>query len=68
VFFFSASLFRPVLIGWSVIHPSFHLAPPLLFENFLLIFCLSVLPYLAATVIPAWRSASVPADSALSGM
>jgi len=68
VAFFEASLFRPVLVGWSVIYPSFKLAPPLLFENFLLIFCLSVLPYLAATVIPAWRSASVPADSALSGM
>ncbi len=68
VVFFEASLFRPVLVGWSVIYPSFQLAPKILVENFLLIFCLSVLPYLAATVIPAWRSASVPADSALSGM
>lgn len=68
IVFFEASLFRPVLIGWSVIHPSFQLIPRVLVENFLLIFCLSVLPYLAATVIPAWRSASIPADSALSGM
>ncbi len=68
VAFFAASLFRPVLIGWSVIHPSFSLVPSFMVTNFLLIFCFSVLPYLAATVIPAWRSASVPADSALSGM
>ncbi len=68
VVFFDASLFRPVLVGWSVIYPPFQLAPTLVVENFLLIFCLSVLPYLVATVIPAWRSASVPADSALSGM
>jgi len=68
VVFFEASMFRPVLVGWSVIYPSFQLVPKILVENFLLIFCLSVLPYLAATVIPAWRSASVPADSALSGM
>lgn len=68
VVFFDASLFRPVLVGWSVIHPPFQLAPKIIVENFLLIFCLSVLPYLAATVIPAWRSASIPADSALSGM
>jgi len=67
VVFFEASLFRPVLVGWSVIYPPFQLAPKLVIENFLLIFCLSVLPYQAATVIPAWRSASVPADSALSG-
>lgn len=68
VVFFEASMFRPVLVGWSVIYPSFQLVPKILVENFLLIFCLSVLPYLAATVIPAWRSASVPADAALSGM
>ncbi len=68
VAFFEASLFRPVLVGWSVIYPSFSLIPSLMVTNFLLIFCFSVLPYLAATVIPAWRSASVPADSALSGM
>jgi ABC-type lipoprotein release transport system permease subunit len=68
VVFFEATMFRPVLIGWSVIYPTFQLAPKIMVENFLLIFCLSVLPYLAATVIPAWRSASVPADSALSGM
>ncbi|MCL7486578.1 MAG: FtsX-like permease family protein [Desulfobulbaceae bacterium] len=67
VAFFEASLFRPVLVGWSVIYPPFQLAPKLVIENFLLIFCLTVLPYQAATVIPAWRSASVPADSALSG-
>lgn len=68
IVFFDASLFRPILVGWSVIYPTFQLVPKILVENFLLIFCLSVLPYLAATVIPAWRSASIPADSALSGM
>ena len=67
VAFFSASLFRPVLVGWSVIYPSLQLVPSFILSHFLLVFCLSVLPYLAATVIPAWRSASVPADSAVSG-
>ncbi|HEB68327.1 MAG TPA: FtsX-like permease family protein [Desulfobulbus sp.] len=68
VVFFNASLFKPVLIGWSVIYPEFRLVPSFRLDQFLLVFSLSVLPYLAATVIPAWRSASVPADSALSGM
>lgn len=67
VVFFDASLFRPVLIGWSVIHPTFHLIPTISVADLLLIFSFSVLPYLAATVIPAWRCAIVPADSALSG-
>jgi len=68
VVFFNASLFKPVLVGWSVIYPEFRLVPSFRLDQFLLVFSLSVLPYLAATVIPAWRSASVPADSALSGM
>jgi ABC-type lipoprotein release transport system permease subunit len=68
VAFFEAALFRPVLVGWSVIYPTLHLVPSFVLSHFLLVFCFSVLPYLAATVIPAWRSASVSADSALSGL
>lgn len=68
VVFFNASLFSPVLLGWSVIRPSLRLVSSPELANFLLIFCCSVLPYLVATIIPAWRSASVPADSALSSM
>lgn len=67
VVFFDASLFRPVLVGWSVIYPAFHLIPTISVADLLLIFSFSVLPYLAATVIPAWRCAIVPADSALNG-
>jgi ABC-type lipoprotein release transport system permease subunit len=67
VAYFDAALFRPVLVGWSVIHPSLRLVPSLQVSHLLLIFCFTVLPYVAATVIPAWRSASVPADSVLSG-
>jgi len=31
----------------------------------MLIFSFSVMPYLAATVIPAWRCSTVPPDSAI---
>lgn len=64
---FEASLFRPVLVGWSVIYPPFKLAPGITLADLLLIFSFSILPYLAATVIPAWRCAIVPADSAIRG-
>ena len=63
--FFEASLLKPVMVGWSVIHPSFRLLPSVTLANLLLIFSFSVLPYLAATVIPAWRCSTVPADSAI---
>ncbi|MEJ2031581.1 MAG: FtsX-like permease family protein [Deltaproteobacteria bacterium] len=62
---FGAALFRPVMMGWSVISTSLHLVPDLALADFLLIFAFTVLPYLAATIIPAWRAATVPADSAI---
>jgi ABC-type lipoprotein release transport system permease subunit len=65
VSFFEAGLFRPILIGWSVLHPAMRLIPAVDLGETLLVLCLTVVPYLAATVIPAWRSAIIPADSAL---
>lgn len=67
VVYFAASLFRPVLMGWSVLRPELQLLPRLAAGDILLILAFTVIPYLAATVIPAWRSATVPADSALGG-
>ncbi|MDF1577278.1 MAG: ABC transporter permease [Desulfobulbales bacterium] len=65
VLFLEGSLFRPVLLGWSVIHPSLKIVPVIAAADLLLIFTLSVLPYLAATVIPAWRCSTVPPDAAI---
>ncbi len=65
VAFFEASLFRPIMLGWSVLHPALRLIPSVELGETLLILCLTVVPYLAATVIPAWRAAIIPADSAL---
>lgn len=65
VTYFEAALFRPVLLGWSVLRPTLYLLPSITYGDLLLILCLVVGPYLAATVIPAWRCASVPPDSAI---
>ncbi|MCA1765252.1 MAG: FtsX-like permease family protein [Desulfobulbaceae bacterium] len=65
ILFLEGSLFRPVLLGWSVIHPSLKIVPVFAAADLLLIFTLSVLPYLAATVIPAWRCSTVPPDAAI---
>lgn len=62
---FQATLFRPIMLGWSVLRPNFALLPPLAATDLLLVFSVSVLPYLAATAVPAWRAATVPAHSAL---
>ena len=65
VAFFDASLLKAVMVGWSVIHPPFKLLPSVTLADLLLIFTFSVLPYLGATVIPAWRCATVPPDSVI---
>lgn len=57
VFLFNAPLLRPFLIGWSVMYPSFDLMPVIELSSILIIIILSVIPYLAATIIPAWRGA-----------
>jgi ABC-type lipoprotein release transport system permease subunit len=62
---FQAALFRPIMLGWSVLRPNFALLPPLAATDLLLVFSVSVLPYLAATAVPAWRAATVPAHSVL---
>ncbi len=65
VCFFSAQLFKPILVGWSVLYPVLNLHPNLEFSDILLIFSLVVPPYMAATIIPAWRSAIIPPDAAV---
>lgn len=65
VVFFDGALFRPVFLGWSVVRPVFSLAPPFAVDDLLLVFSISVIPYLCATAVPAWRAASVRADSVI---
>ena len=65
VAFFDATLLKPVMVGWSVIHPPFTLLPSVKLADLLLIFSFSVLPYLGATVIPAWHCSTVPPDSVI---
>lgn len=65
VFFFSAALFEHALKGWSVIYPQFRLIPVVDAYQLTVLFFLTVLPYTAATIIPAWLAATVPPDAAM---
>ncbi|MFW2365536.1 MAG: ABC transporter permease [Desulforhopalus sp.] len=62
---FDGVLFRPVFLGWSVLRPAFHLVPRFAFSDMLLLFSISVIPYLCATAVPAWRAAVVRAESVI---
>lgn len=65
VFFLSAALFEHALKGWSVIYPQFRLVPVIDIYQLTVLFFLTVLPYTAATIIPAWLAATVPPDAAM---
>ena len=63
ILFFDGGLFRSVFLGWSVLRPTFDIVPYIQGRDILLLFAFSALPYLAATIIPAWRASIVRADS-----
>jgi ABC-type lipoprotein release transport system permease subunit len=67
VFFASASLFKPVLIGWSVLYPEFELTPSIDAYQVATLFFLTVVPYTVTTIIPSWRAATIDPDTVMRG-
>jgi len=67
VFFFSGSLFAPVLKGWAVLYPHFQLTPRVSVLQLAVLFALSVVPYTAASIVPTWRAATVDPDAVMRG-
>lgn len=65
VFFFSAFLFVPALKGWSVLYPQFRITPFIDPYQVAVLFCLTVVPYTVATIVPSWRAAIVDPDSVM---
>lgn len=65
VFYWSAPLFEPVLKGWSVLYPHFNLSPQVDVAQLATLFFLTVLPYVAATVVPVWRAATLDPDEVI---
>lgn len=57
VFFLNATILSPVIKGWSVLFPEFRLTPYIdLYQIFVLAF-LTIIPYVASTIIPSWKTA-----------
>jgi len=57
VFHYGGSVLAPLLKGWSVLFPEFHLQPHGELVQILTVFMLSVVPYSLATLVPAWKAA-----------
>ena len=67
VFYWDATVLAPVLKGWSVLFPTFRLTPFVDLYQLLAIGFLTVIPYVASTVIPAWNAAITDPESAMRG-
>ncbi|MBU0721029.1 FtsX-like permease family protein [bacterium] len=65
VYIFQAPLLRDIFIGYSDLKPSFEL--PFIFDlqTLALVFFLSVPVYIAATIIPSWKTATLEADEVI---
>jgi lipoprotein-releasing system permease protein len=57
LFVFDASLFASVVKGWSVLFPDFRITPYVDLYQIFVLASLTVVPYVASTVIPSWRTA-----------
>ena len=67
LYWLDGALFAVVLKGWSVLFPSFELRPERSLQVWLPCLLLTVLPYLAARLIPSWRAAITDPGSLLGG-
>jgi cell division protein FtsX len=67
IFFFNASIFAPVLKGWSTLFPQFRLVPYIDLYQIVALMFFTVVPYIASTVIPSWKTAITDPDSVMRG-
>ncbi|MBF0608540.1 MAG: FtsX-like permease family protein [Candidatus Magnetobacterium sp. LHC-1] len=63
VFYFGGTIFEPFLKGWSVMLPPFDPIPYIDIYQVVVIFFLTVVPYLASTIIPSWKAAIADPDT-----
>lgn len=65
VYMFNAPLLRDIFIGYSDLKPLFKISFVLDFQTLFLVFFLSVPIYVAATIIPSWKVATLEADDVI---
>ena len=65
VFYLESTLLASVMKGWSVLFPDFRLIPFVNLYQIFIIGFLTVVPYIASTVIPSWKAAITDPDSVM---
>jgi len=56
-----------LLLGWSAIYPPLDLVPAVDLAQGLALVCATVVPFVAVSVVPAWRAATLDPDQAMRG-
>jgi len=56
-----------LLFGWSAIYPPLDLAPAVDLAQLLALVCTTVVPFVAVSIVPAWRAATLDPDQAMRG-
>ena len=67
IFYFGGSFIAPALKGWSVIFPPFRLVPYVNMQQIFILLFLTVMPYVASTIIPSWKAAVTDPDVVMRG-
>ena len=67
VFVLGAPLLTPLLKGWSVLFPVFELPQVVDLYQVAVLGFVTIIPYLACTLIPAWKAASGDPDDVMRG-
>jgi ABC-type lipoprotein release transport system permease subunit len=60
-----APFLRYFFAGWSVLYPNYKLQPVWEVSDLVLVVTVSLIPYLSATLYPAWRGAIIPPAEAM---
>jgi len=62
VFYLGGTVFAPLLKGWSTLFPEFQLTPHAEVLLIVVVWFLSVVPYMLATIVPSWKAAVTDPD------
>jgi ABC-type lipoprotein release transport system permease subunit len=67
VFLLGAPLLSTALKGWSVVFPTLRLTPYVSIYQLLVLMFLTVVPYMASTIVPSWKAAMTEPDQVMRG-